>query len=109
MPADAAAGTQRITMTGTSGGASSTLDLDIRVTQSAAGNVTLTTQFPQLKGVSSTNFSFSLNLTNDTADDLHVRRGRHRTGRLDGHRRGRLPGPGRHRRGQGRSVLDHQR
>ena len=70
VPADAATGTQRITMTGTSGGASSTLDLDIRVTQSAAGNVTLTTQFPQLKGVSSTNFSFSLNLTNDTADDL---------------------------------------
>ncbi len=70
VPSDAAANTQRITVTATGGGTSTSLDLDIRVTQTAAGDVTLTTQFPSLKGVSSTNFSFSLSLTNDTSDDL---------------------------------------
>ena len=70
VPADAAAGTQRVTLNATSAGASASLDLDIRVTTSAAGDVTLTTQFPQLKGVSTTSFSFALSLTNDTSDDL---------------------------------------
>lgn len=70
VPADAAPGSQRITVTASGGGASAALNLDIRVTPSAAGDVTLTTQFPELKGVSSTNFSFSLSLTNDTSDDL---------------------------------------
>ncbi len=70
VPPDAAAGTQQITISGSGGGASTTLDLDIRIAPSAAGDVSLTTQFPELKGVSSTNFSFSLSLTNDTSDDL---------------------------------------
>jgi len=70
VPADATAGTQRIAVTATGGGTSTALDLDIRVTPSAAGNVELTTQFPELKGVSTTNFTFSLTLTNDTSDDL---------------------------------------
>jgi uncharacterized membrane protein len=70
VPADAAPGTQRVTIKATSGSTSTSLDLDIRVTQSAAGDVTLTTQFPELKGVSTTNFTFSLSLTNDTSDDL---------------------------------------
>ncbi len=70
VPADASPGTQRVTMKATNGATSTSLDLDIRVTQSAAGDVTLTTQFPELKGVSSTNFNFSLSLTNDTSDDL---------------------------------------
>jgi Predicted membrane protein len=70
VPADASAGTQRLTVTASSGGTSTPLDLDIRVTPSAAGEVTLTTDFPQLKGVSTTNFSFNLTLANDTPDDL---------------------------------------
>jgi uncharacterized repeat protein (TIGR01451 family) len=70
VPADAAGGTQQITVTASGGGASTVLALDIRVTPSAAGNVELTTQFPELKGVSTTNFSFSLTLANDTSDDL---------------------------------------
>ena len=70
VPPDAASGTQRITLTGTSGGATATLDLDIRVTEAAAGSVTLTTQYPQLKGVSTSSFTFSLSLANDTPDDL---------------------------------------
>jgi uncharacterized membrane protein len=70
VPADASAGSQRITVTASSGSTSTPLDLAIRVTPSAAGAVTLTTDFPQLKGVSTTNFSFNLTLTNDTPDDL---------------------------------------
>ncbi len=71
VPVDASAGTQRIAVRGTtSSGASTTLSLDIRVAPSAAGNVTLTTDTPQLKGASNANFSFSLTLTNATADDL---------------------------------------
>ena len=38
VPADASAGTQRITVTASSAGASTPLDLDIRVTPSAAGS-----------------------------------------------------------------------
>lgn len=70
VPADATAGQERVTVTATGGGTSTSLDLDLRVTPSAAGNVTLTTQFPELKGVSTTNFSYALSLTNDTSDDL---------------------------------------
>jgi uncharacterized membrane protein len=70
VPSDAGPGTQQITVKASGGGATTSLDLDIRVTASAAGDVTLTTQFPELKGVSSTNFTFSLSLTNDTSDDL---------------------------------------
>jgi uncharacterized membrane protein len=70
VPADATASTQRITVGASGGGASTTLDLDIRVTPGAAGSVSLTTQFPQLKGASTTSFSFTLGLANDTADDL---------------------------------------
>lgn len=71
VPADAAAGTQRITMRGvTASRASATLALDLRVTPTAAGEVTLTTDTPQLKGSSDATFTFSLTLTNDTPEDL---------------------------------------
>lgn len=71
VPANAAATTQRIDVTGvTSAGASSTLPVDVRVAPNAAGEVTLTTDTPQLKGASDTSFTFSLTLTNGTADDL---------------------------------------
>jgi uncharacterized membrane protein len=70
VPADAAAGTQLIDVAGTTPGGSTTLHTTIRVEPNAAGQVTLTTDTPQLKGASNTSFSFSLTLTNDTADDL---------------------------------------
>ena len=46
------------------------LPLDVRVDASAAGDVTLTTDFPQLRGPSDQEFSFNLTLRNDTAEDL---------------------------------------
>ena len=57
-------------MRGTTRGGSTTLSVDVRVTPNAAGNVTLTTDTPQVKGASNASFSFSLTLTNDTPEDL---------------------------------------
>jgi uncharacterized membrane protein len=70
VPADAAEGTQRINVRGTIAGASTTLPVDIRVAPNAAGDISLTTDIPQLKGASDATFPFSLTLTNDTPEDL---------------------------------------
>ena len=67
--ADAAAGTQRLDVVARQGGASTTLPIDIRVEPTAAGEVTLTTDVPNLKGSSDGTFRFTLTLTNDTPDD----------------------------------------
>jgi hypothetical protein len=46
------------------------LPVDIRVASNAAGDISLTTDTPQLKGASDASFPFSLTLKNDTAEDL---------------------------------------
>lgn len=70
VPAEATGATQRIEVVATAGSATDRLPLDIRITPAAAGSVSLTTDFPQLKGNSTTAFSFNLTLHNDTAEDL---------------------------------------
>ena len=71
VPATATAGTTRIVVHGvTTAKSTDSLILDVRVSPNAAGSVTLTTDTPQLKGASDTSFTFSLTLTNSTADDL---------------------------------------
>ena len=73
VPAAATEGTQRIVVRGasTSGSrASDTLPVDVRVTPNAAGDVTLTTDIPSLKGASNATFPFTLTLTNSTPEDL---------------------------------------
>jgi uncharacterized membrane protein len=70
VPTDAAEGTTRIVVRGTVSGASTTLPVDIRVAPNAAGDISLTTDTPQLKGASDATFPFSLTLKNDTAEDL---------------------------------------
>lgn len=70
VPESATAGTQRITLRATSDGSVATLPIDIRVTPNAAGEVGLTTDFPELKGSSDKSFTFNLTLSNDTPDDL---------------------------------------
>ena len=69
IPKSAPTGTSsiRIVATGTSG--SDTLPLSIRVAEAAAGDVTLTSDFPELKGPSTTNFTFNLTLSNGTATE----------------------------------------
>ena len=71
IPADATASTQEIDVRGvTTGGATATMTTNIRVSPNAAGNVTLTTDTPQLKGSTDTTFTFSLTLNNSTSNDL---------------------------------------
>jgi uncharacterized membrane protein len=76
VPATATATTARIDVVATvprsasSPGAATILPLDIRVTPQAAGDVSLTTDFPQLKGPSTATFKFNLTLHNDTSEDL---------------------------------------
>jgi uncharacterized membrane protein len=70
VPAGAPAGDHRILVNATSDGSTAALALDIRVTPNAAGEVTLTTDFPELKGASDVSFKFNLTLHNDTPDDL---------------------------------------
>jgi uncharacterized membrane protein len=70
VPVGAAAGDQRISVNATSDGSTATLPLDIRVTPNAAGEVSLVTDFPELKGSSDVSFKFNLTLSNDTPDDL---------------------------------------
>ena len=70
VPTDATEGTTRIVVRGTISGASTTLPVDIRVAPNAAGDISLTTDTPQLKGASDATFPFSLTLKNDTAEDL---------------------------------------
>ena len=69
IPKDATAGTStlRVIATGVSG--QDTLPLSIRVAEAAAGDVTLTSDFPELKGPSTASFTFNLTLTNGTATE----------------------------------------
>ncbi len=70
VPQSATPGVQRIELRATSDGSTATLPVDIRVAPNAAGEVSLTTDFPELKGASDARFSFNLTLANDTPDDL---------------------------------------
>lgn len=64
---DAAAGTTTIQVIATGASGSDALSLSIRVAQAAAGDVTLTSDFPELRGPSTTTFTFNVTLSNDTA------------------------------------------
>jgi uncharacterized repeat protein (TIGR01451 family) len=70
VPATAAANTYQFQVSATSGTLRSDLTIDVNVSTTAAGDVTMTTDFPSLQGPSSQTFSFNLTLKNDTAQDL---------------------------------------
>jgi uncharacterized membrane protein len=70
VPADAAATTARIAVTGSSGSLSDRLALAVTVNPQAGGSVDLKSDFPVLQGPASGTFSFSLTLSNDTPQDL---------------------------------------
>jgi uncharacterized membrane protein len=70
VPETATDGVQRITVEALSDGSTASLPIDITVTPNAAGEVSLTTDFPELKGSTDASFSFTLTLRNDTPDDL---------------------------------------
>ena len=70
VPEGAASGTGRVVVNARSGAARDSLTLDIRVEEGAAGEVTLASDFPIIEGAAGATFTFSVRLTNDTAEDL---------------------------------------
>lgn len=70
IPGTAANGSSKVTVTAAAGATSSTLPLTITLSSAAAGDVTLTSDYPSLQGASGTSFTFNFNLHNDSAEDL---------------------------------------
>ncbi len=68
VPPDAAKGDYQVVARATSGGASDTLALNLRVAEVVAGAVTLTAEFPSLRGPSDTTFRYNVTLTNNTPE-----------------------------------------
>jgi len=66
VPADAAAGSKTITVNASGGGQTSSLQLTVKVEAAAGGDVTLKTDFPELKGTSTGTFNFNILLKNGT-------------------------------------------
>jgi uncharacterized membrane protein len=70
IPATATDSSSTVTLSASSGSGSSSLPLTIQVSSAAAGDVTLTSDYPSLQGASGTSFTFNFNLHNDSAEDL---------------------------------------
>lgn len=70
VPAGARQGTYRLVVTGTSGDLSDRVEIELNVAEAAGGTVDLSSDFPSLRGSSDQNFSFNLQLRNDTPQDL---------------------------------------
>jgi uncharacterized membrane protein len=70
IPEGTAAGSTSIRVTATGGGGTDVLPLTLRVADAAAGDVTLTSDFPELRGASDTTFTFNVTLKNDTAAEV---------------------------------------
>jgi uncharacterized membrane protein len=63
-------GSYQITVVATGGASSDSITFDIDVEQAVGGDVTLATEFPALRGPSDVEFTFTLELANDTADEI---------------------------------------
>jgi uncharacterized membrane protein len=70
IPATATDGSSTVTVNGSGGGTSASLPLTLQVSSEAAGDVTLSSDFPSLRGASGTTFTFNLTLRNESAEDL---------------------------------------
>jgi uncharacterized repeat protein (TIGR01451 family) len=70
VPEEAAEGTQRITVTAMGGGDTVELALDLTVIGGGGGEVSLTSDFPSLRGDADSTFRFSLTLINETPQQL---------------------------------------
>ena len=67
---DDATGSHRITVTAESEGTTRALALDIDVEADVAGEVTIRSDVPGLRGAASDSFSFTVTIRNDTEEDL---------------------------------------
>lgn len=70
IPEDAAEGRHTITVTASGGGDSARLALDLNVIGGEGGSVSLTADFPALRGTAETTFQFTLQLRNETPQQL---------------------------------------
>jgi uncharacterized repeat protein (TIGR01451 family) len=68
VPPDAAKADYRVIVRANAGGAIQDLQVDVRVAEVAAGAVTLTPEFPTLKGGPDQTFRFNITLTNNTPE-----------------------------------------
>jgi uncharacterized repeat protein (TIGR01451 family) len=71
VPADVTPGSNQVIVQGrTAAGVTATINLDLTTEAQSAGAVTLTTDFPNLRGSTTTAFKYNLNLKNDTNQQL---------------------------------------
>lgn len=70
VPDGAAAGSYTVVLGATAASGSAELAVDLLVSDSSAGSVALTTDFPALRGDSTATFQFTLRLANDTSQEL---------------------------------------
>lgn len=70
VPADAASGTYPVVVEATGESGSDRLDVELRVAEAVGGGITLEAEFPRLQGPSDVEFSYSLELVNDTQDEI---------------------------------------
>lgn len=73
VPEGTAGGNNRLTIRATSGDLRETLAVDVRVAEQAAGDITLTTDNPEVEGSTDETFTFNLDLKNDTPADIVFR------------------------------------
>ena len=70
VPPEAAEGSYRVSIAADGESGSAALDLDLLVSLAVSGGVSLTTEFPALRGPSDVTFSYTLDLANDTSEEV---------------------------------------
>jgi uncharacterized repeat protein (TIGR01451 family) len=70
VPEDAKPGDYQVVVAAKGGSETASLPLDLVVADTSAGSVSMTTDFPALRGDSSKTFQFNLRLSNDTSQEL---------------------------------------
>lgn len=70
VPPDAAKGDFRVPVRASAGNLSDTLNLDIRVAEVGGGAVTLTAEFPSLRGAATSSLRYNMTLANNTPESL---------------------------------------
>lgn len=68
VPGDAQQGTYRMNVRASGGGGADLLPVDVIVSETAAGAVTLVPEFPSQQGAATDSFSFNVTLTNNTPE-----------------------------------------
>ncbi len=70
VPAETEEGSYEMSLTGTGSSGTDRLDLSIRVAATVGGDVSMTTDFPNLQGPADSTYSFDVTIANDTPQDI---------------------------------------